>query len=80
MLPEVNRAARRPCPVSGLTLGLQCGGSDAWSGMTANPSLGHASDLIVSHGGTTVLAETPEVYGAEHLLTSRARKGAVADA
>jgi altronate hydrolase len=80
MLPEVNRAVRCPCPVSGLTLGLQCGGSDAWSGMTANPSLGHASDLIVSHGGTTVLAETPEVYGAEHLLTSRARNRAVADA
>ncbi len=80
MLPDVNRAARAPCPVSGLTLGLQCGGSDAWSGMTANPSLGHASDLIVSHGGTTVLAETPEVYGAEHLLTSRARDQEVADA
>ena len=51
---------------------LQCGGSDAWSGITANPALGHACDLLVAQGGTGVLAETPEIYGAEHLLTRRA--------
>ena len=72
MLPVVNRAEREPCPASELKLALQCGGSDAWSGITANPALGYASDLLVQHGGTTVLAETPEVYGAEHLLTRRA--------
>lgn len=67
-----NKAKRAPAPVSKLTVALQCGGSDGYSGMTANPALGHASDLMVAHGGTTVLAETPEVYGAEHLLTRRA--------
>jgi altronate hydrolase len=51
---------------------LQCGGSDAWSGITANPAVGHACDLLVAQGGTGVLAETPEIYGAEHLLTARA--------
>jgi len=51
---------------------LQCGGSDAWSGITANPALGHACDLLVAQGGTGVLAETPEIYGAEHLLAERA--------
>lgn len=80
MLPEVNRTQRVPCPISGLTLGLQCGGSDAWSALTANPALGYASDLLIRHGGTAVLAETPEVYGAEHLLTRRARDTSVADA
>lgn len=79
MLPIVNQIKRSPCPVSGLTLGLQCGGSDAWSGVTANPALGYASDLLVQHGGTAVLAETPEIYGAEHLLTRRARSQEVAD-
>ncbi len=79
MLPIVNQIKRSPCPVSGLKLGLQCGGSDAWSGMTANPALGYASDLLVQHGGTAVLAETPEIYGAEHLLTRRARSQEVAD-
>jgi altronate hydrolase len=58
--------------VSELVVGLECGGSDAYSGVTANPALGAASDLIVAHGGTTILGETPEVYGAEHLLTRRA--------
>jgi altronate hydrolase len=53
-------------------VGLQCGGSDAYSGITANPSLGSAVDLLVRHGGTAVLGETPEIYGAEHLLTRRA--------
>ena len=73
MLPEVNKISRQPCPASELTLALQCGGSDGWSGITANPALGYAADLLVRHGGTAVLAETPEVYGAEHLLTRRAR-------
>ncbi|MDB6178375.1 altronate dehydratase family protein [Paracoccus sp. Z330] len=73
MLHLVNEARREPCPVSELTVALQCGGSDAWSGMTANPALGHACDLLVAQGGTGVLAETPEIYGAEHLLTARAR-------
>ncbi len=72
MLPEANRATRTTVPASELILGLECGGSDAYSGMTANPSLGAAADLLVRHGGTAVLAETPEVYGAEHLLTRRA--------
>ncbi len=71
MLPLANRARREPCPASGLTVALQCGGSDAWSGVTANPALGHACDLLVAQGGTGVLAETPEIYGAEHLLTRR---------
>ena len=79
MLPVVNRTLREPCPVSELTLGLQCGGSDAWSGITANPALGFASDLLIRQGGTAVLAETPEVYGAEHLLTRRARNHTVAE-
>ena len=72
MLPLANEARREPCPASELTLALQCGGSDAWSGVTANPALGHACDLLVAQGGTGVLAETPEIYGAEHLLTRRA--------
>ncbi len=72
MLPLANRATRTECSASELTLALQCGGSDAWSGITANPALGHACDLLVAMGGTGVLAETPEIYGAEHLLTARA--------
>ena len=72
MLPEVNRATREPCPASELMVALQCGGSDALSGVTANPALGYACDLLVAQGGTGVLAETPEIYGAEHLLTRRA--------
>jgi altronate dehydratase len=72
MLPEVNACARVSAPASALTLALQCGGSDGWSGVTANPLLGLVSDQIVGHGGTVVLAETPEIYGAEHLLTWRA--------
>ncbi|MEO1457819.1 MAG: altronate dehydratase family protein [Pseudomonadota bacterium] len=72
MLPLANAAEREPCPVSSLKVALQCGGSDAWSGITANPALGHACDLLVAQGGTGVLAETPEIYGAEHLLTRRA--------
>ena len=72
MLPEVNKSQREPCPASELTVALQCGGSDALSGITANPALGYAVDLLVAQGGTAVLAETPEIYGAEHLLTKRA--------
>ena len=79
MLPEANKAKREACPVSELMLALQCGGSDALSGITANPALGYASDLIVAQGGTTVLAETPEIYGAEHLLTRRAVSQEVGD-
>ena len=72
MLPEVNKATRESCPASELMVALQCGGSDALSGVTANPALGYACDLLVAQGGTGVLAETPEIYGAEHLLVRRA--------
>ena len=72
MLAEANKCVREPCPASELIVALQCGGSDAWSGITANPALGKACDLLVAQGGTGVLAETPEIYGAEHLLTQRA--------
>ncbi len=72
MLPLANQATRTPCPASEIKLALQCGGSDAWSGVTANPALGYACDLLVAQGGTGLLAETPEIYGAEHLLTARA--------
>lgn len=79
MLPLVNQAQREPCPASELTVALQCGGSDAWSGITANPAVGYACDLLVAQGGTGVLAETPEIYGAEHLLTARAVNRDVGD-
>ena len=72
MLPEADRARRQPVAASELTVALQCGGSDGYSGITANPALGAAVDNLVRHGGTGVLAETPEIYGAEHLLTRRA--------
>jgi altronate hydrolase len=72
MLPHADRAERKTVPASHLTLGLQCGGSDGYSGITANPALGAAVDLLVRHGGTAILSETPEIYGAEHLLTRRA--------
>ena len=72
MLPEADRARRQPVAASELTVALQCGGSDGYSGITANPALGSAVDMLVRHGGTGVLAETPEIYGAEHLLTRRA--------
>jgi altronate hydrolase len=72
MLPEVDSRRRETCDVGELVLGLNCGGSDGYSGITANPALGFASDLLVSYGGASVLAETPEVFGAEHLLTRRA--------
>ena len=72
MLPIVNNVRRQPVQAGHLILGLECGGSDAYSGITANPALGAAVDHLVRHGGTAVLAETPELYGAEHLLTRRA--------
>jgi altronate hydrolase len=79
MLPLANEARREPCPASELTVALQCGGSDAWSGITANPALGYACDLLVAQGGAGILAETPEIYGAEHLLTRRAVDAAVGE-
>lgn len=72
MLPHLDALRREAAPVSELILGMNCGGSDGYSGITANPALGYASDLLVAHGATTILAETPEVFGAEHLLTRRA--------
>jgi altronate hydrolase len=72
MLSKVNAVRRTQQPVSELKLALQCGGSDSWSGVTANPVVGLVADEIVRQGGTVVLAETPEIYGAEHLLTRRA--------
>jgi len=72
MATEANRVCRQSAPVSELVIGLQCGGSDGYSGITANPALGYASDLLVRYGGTTILSETPEIFGAEHLLTRRA--------
>jgi altronate hydrolase len=72
MLPEANKVRRQTVPASHIKLALQCGGSDGYSGITANPALGACVDLLVRHGGTAVLSETPEIYGAEHLLTRRA--------
>jgi altronate dehydratase len=77
---EVNKAQREPAPASALMVGLQCGGSDGLSGITANPALGVASDLLVAQGGTTILSETSEIYGAEHLLTCRAATPDIAEA
>jgi len=72
MLPIAARAQRETVDASHLTLALQCGGSDGYSGITANPALGIAADILVRNGGTAILSETPEIYGAEHLLTRRA--------
>jgi altronate hydrolase len=79
MLPHANRVKRQPVPASHLTVGLQCGGSDGYSGISANPALGAAVDRLVRHGGTAILSETPEIYGGEHLLTRRAVRREVAD-
>lgn len=79
MLPAVNNVKREPCSAAHITIGLQCGGSDGYSGISANPALGAAVDLLVAHGGTAILSETPEIYGAEHLLTRRAVKPEVAE-
>jgi altronate hydrolase len=77
LLPLANEARRTPQPVSEIVLATNCGGSDGNSGITANPALGWAVDELVRYGGTGVLAETPEIYGAEHLLTRRARNAQV---
>jgi altronate hydrolase len=79
LLPEANQVRRQSLPASHITIGLQCGGSDGYSGISANPALGAASDLLVRHGGTVILSETPETYGAEHLLTRRAVSRAVGE-
>ena len=79
MLEEANRAQRQPVSASHIMVGLQCGGSDGYSGISANPALGAAVDRLVRHGGTAILSETPEIYGGEHLLTRRAVSTAVAD-
>ena len=73
MLPAANAVRRETVPASHLVIGLQCGGSDGYSGISANPVLGAAVDLLVQHSGTAILSETPEIYGAEHLLTRRAQ-------
>ena len=75
---QANEATRSACAAAALTVGLQCGGSDAWSGVTANPALGAAADLVVRAGGTVILGETPEIYGAEQLLIRRAASPDVA--
>jgi altronate hydrolase len=72
LLPDANRVSRQTVPASHLSVGLQCGGSDGFSSITANPALGTAVDLLVRHGGTAILSETPEIYGVEHTLTRRA--------
>jgi altronate hydrolase len=78
MLERANQAKRTSVPVANLVVGLQCGGSDAYSGISANPALGVAVDHVVRNGGTAILSETPEIYGAEHLLTRRASRPDVA--
>jgi altronate hydrolase len=79
MLPQANAVKREACDASHITVGLQCGGSDGYSGISANPALGAAVDLLVAHGGTAILSETPEIYGAEHLLTRRAVNPEIAE-
>jgi len=79
MLPAVAGAKRETAPASEITLALQCGGSDGYSGITANPALGLAADRLVRNGGTAILSETPEIYGAEHLLTRRAKSREVGE-
>ncbi|HEX5685153.1 MAG TPA: altronate dehydratase family protein [Ideonella sp.] len=76
---QASSARRSTVPASQLVVGLQCGGSDGYSGISANPALGAAVDLLVRHGGTAILSETPEIYGAEHLLIARAASPAVAE-
>ena len=77
MLPAANAVQRVPVPASHLVVGLQCGGSDSYSGVSANPALGAAIDRLVRHGGSAMLSETPEIYGAEHLLVRRAQSAEV---
>jgi len=78
MLDHANQVSRTPVAASNLIIGLQCGGSDAYSGISANPALGAAVDILIRNGGTAILSETPEIYGAEHLLTRRSANPAVA--
>ena len=80
MLPELNKSVRQPLPASELILGVKCGGSDAFSGISANPSLGYASDLVVRSGGTVLITEVPEFCGAEHILAQRAKDAGTARA
>lgn len=79
LLAESQDVTRQPVPVSALSLALICGGSDSYSGLTANPALGAACDRLVAQGGTVILSETPETYGAEHLLTRRASRPELAE-
>jgi altronate hydrolase len=79
MLPEANKVKRTRVPASHLMIGLQCGGSDGFSSITANPALGAAMDVLCQHGGTAILSETPEIYGVEHTLTRRARNREVGE-
>jgi altronate hydrolase len=73
LLAEANKCRREAVPVSELSLGLKCGGSDAFSGLSSNPALGHASDILIANGGTSIITETPEFTGAEHLYARRCR-------
>ncbi|MFP3462553.1 altronate dehydratase family protein [Arthrobacter globiformis] len=79
LLPELDKARRTTVPASELILAMECGGSDAFSGITANPALGAAADILIRHGGSAVFGETTEIYGAEHLLTSRVDSQLTAD-
>ncbi|MDD0814557.1 altronate dehydratase family protein [Curvibacter sp. HBC28] len=72
MLPQVNQVTRQPVSAEHIKIGLECGGSDGFSGITANPALGAAMDILVRHGGTAILSETPEIHGVEYMLTRRA--------
>ena len=79
LLVVSNNIKREPLSVNNITLALQCGGSDGYSGISANPALGVAADMLVKQGGSSILSETPEIYGAEHLLINRANKQETAD-
>lgn len=79
MLPRADAVKRKTASLEHLVLGLECGGSDAYSGITANPAMGAAVDMVIQHGGTAVLGETPEIYGAEHLLIKRAADTDISD-
>ena len=79
LLPAANAVRRQTVPASHLSVGLQCGGSDGFSSITANPALGAAVDILARHGGTGILSETPEIYGVEHTLTRRAASRAIGE-
>jgi altronate hydrolase len=78
MLPIANQLTRTPAPISELSLGVKCGGSDGFSGLSANPALGHAGDLLIAQGGTVLITEVPEFCGAEHILAWRSKDAATA--